>query len=141
MTEAPLSPAAADYSPTLWRSRCASTAALEDDTGEMMAATVARQIVEHLERAGYFGAATAGRRGERSRTWALQIMSPDDCCPARELLGWTQRDLAAAADVPLRFVIAFEDGDWPEFLTHYEISLREALESKAQRSAPGRQRR
>ncbi|MGD0184697.1 MAG: hypothetical protein ABSC25_05540 [Roseiarcus sp.] len=56
-------------------------------------------------------------------------MSPDDCREARELLQWSQRDLAAAADVPLWFVVAFEDGDSPAFLAHYEIALREALEA------------
>ena len=67
-------------------------------------------------------------------------MSPDDCREARELLGWTEGDLAAAADVPLWFVIAFEDEDSPEFLTHYEIALCEALEIETLRSMIVRQR-
>ncbi len=56
-------------------------------------------------------------------------MSPDQCCQARSLLSWSQRELAAAADVPLWFVIAFEDGDAPVLLADHEVDLREALEA------------
>ena len=55
-------------------------------------------------------------------------MGPDQCREARALLRWTQHELAKAADVPLWFVVAFEDADAPAFLAHYEIDLREALE-------------
>ena len=55
-------------------------------------------------------------------------MSPEQCREARELLRWSQRDLATAADVPLSFVIDFEDGDSPAFLVRYEIALHQALE-------------
>ena len=56
-------------------------------------------------------------------------MSPDQCREARGPLRWSQRDLAVAADVPLWFVIAFEDGDSPAFLAAHEVDLREALEA------------
>ena len=56
-------------------------------------------------------------------------MSPDQCLEARDLLRWSQGDLAAAADVPLWFVIVFEDEDSPTFLAGHEVDLREALEA------------
>ncbi len=56
-------------------------------------------------------------------------MSPDQCREARSLLRWSQRDLAAAADVPPWFVIAFEDADSPALMTSHELDLREALEA------------
>jgi transcriptional regulator with XRE-family HTH domain len=56
-------------------------------------------------------------------------MTPDQCREARELLRWTQGELAEAADVPSWFVVAFEDEDSPAFLAHYEIAMREALEA------------
>jgi predicted transcriptional regulator len=56
-------------------------------------------------------------------------MAPDQCRKARGLLRWSQRDLAAAADVPLWFVIAFEDGDSPAVMAGHEVDLREALEA------------
>jgi hypothetical protein len=56
-------------------------------------------------------------------------MSPDQCREARGLLQWSQHDLAAAADVPPWFVIAFEDGDSPASLADHEVDLREALEA------------
>jgi hypothetical protein len=56
-------------------------------------------------------------------------MSPDQCREARGLLRWSQRDLAAAADVSPWFVIAFEDGDSPALLAGHELDLREALEA------------
>jgi hypothetical protein len=56
-------------------------------------------------------------------------MSPDQCREARGLLRWSQGDLAAAADVPLWFVIAFEDEDSPIFLASHEVDLRDALKA------------
>ncbi len=56
-------------------------------------------------------------------------MTPDQCREARELLRWTQRELADAASIPLWFVVAFEEEDSPAFLAHYEIAMREALEA------------
>jgi hypothetical protein len=56
-------------------------------------------------------------------------MSPGQCREARDLLRWSHGDLAAAADVPLWFVIAFEDEDSPAVMTGREADLREALEA------------
>ena len=56
-------------------------------------------------------------------------MSPDQCREARGLLLWSQRGLAAAAGVPLWFVIAFEDEDSPALMAGHEVDLREALEA------------
>jgi hypothetical protein len=55
-------------------------------------------------------------------------MSPNQCREARGLLRWSQGDLAAAAEVPPWFVIAFEDGDSPAVMAGHEVDLREALE-------------
>lgn len=56
-------------------------------------------------------------------------MSPDQCREARERLKWTRQQLAVAADVPLWFIAAFEDGrDTAAFLAHYEIAMRKTLE-------------
>jgi hypothetical protein len=62
-------------------------------------------------------------------TLGSAIVSPDQCREARGLLGWSQGELADAADVPSWFVVAFEDEDSPAFLAHYEIALCEALEA------------
>jgi hypothetical protein len=56
-------------------------------------------------------------------------VSPDQYREARDRLRWSQGECADAADVPLWFVVAFEDDDSPAFLAHYEIALREALEA------------
>ena len=51
---------------------------------------------------------------------------------ARERLDWTRLELAAAADVPLWFIAAFEDGKaTPDFLAGYEVDLRTAREPEA----------
>jgi DNA-binding XRE family transcriptional regulator len=56
-------------------------------------------------------------------------MSPEQCREARERLNWTRHELAVAADVPLWFIVAFEDGkETPAFLAHYEVAMRQALE-------------
>jgi hypothetical protein len=60
---------------------------------------------------------------------AAEELADDPGGEARGLLRWSQRDLAVAADVPLWFVIAFEDGDSPAFLAAHEVDLREALEA------------
>jgi predicted transcriptional regulator len=57
-------------------------------------------------------------------------MTGEECRNARERLDWTRLDLATAADVPLWFIAAFEDGKaTPDFLAGYEVDLRAALES------------
>jgi ribosome-binding protein aMBF1 (putative translation factor) len=57
-------------------------------------------------------------------------MTPDQCRAAREHRNWTRDELRKAADVPMWFVAAFEDGKaTPDFLAGYEVDLREALES------------
>jgi hypothetical protein len=57
-------------------------------------------------------------------------MTGEECREARERLNWTRLDLATAADVPVWFVAAFEDGKaTPDFLVCYEVELRAALES------------
>ena len=58
---------------------------------------------------------------------AAEELADDPGGEARGLLRWSQRDLAVAADVPLWFVIAFEDGDSPAFLAGHEVDLRGAL--------------
>jgi hypothetical protein len=56
-------------------------------------------------------------------------MSPNQSREARGLLRWSQGDLAAVANVPLWFVIAFEDEESPIFLAGHEVDLRDALEA------------
>ena len=56
-------------------------------------------------------------------------MGPNQSREARGLLRWSQGDLAAVANVPLWFVIAFEDGDLPALMAGHEVDLREALEA------------
>jgi hypothetical protein len=59
-------------------------------------------------------------------------MTGEQCRTARERLDWTRLELAAAADVPLWFIAAFEDGKaTPDFLAGYEVDLRTALEPEA----------
>jgi DNA-binding XRE family transcriptional regulator len=56
-------------------------------------------------------------------------MSPEQCRAAREKLNWMRHELAKAAEVPLWFVAAFEDGkDTPEFLAAYEADMRRVFE-------------
>ena len=75
MTEAPLSPASPDdLADALAFALRFDGRARRRDTGEMMAAIVARQILEHLECASYFvmqrppvgGASTLGREHFKS---------------------------------------------------------------------------
>jgi hypothetical protein len=55
-------------------------------------------------------------------------MSPDECRAAREHLNWTRDELSRAADVPLWFLVAFEDDKGTGgFLAHWEMALRTAL--------------
>jgi ribosome-binding protein aMBF1 (putative translation factor) len=57
-------------------------------------------------------------------------MTGDQCREARERLDWTRFELATAAEVPLWFIAAFEDGKaTPDFLAGYEVDLSAALES------------
>jgi hypothetical protein len=57
-------------------------------------------------------------------------MTREQCREARERLDWTRHQLATAADVPLWFIAAFEDGKaTPDFLAGCEVYLSAALES------------
>ena len=57
-------------------------------------------------------------------------MSPDQCRAARERLNWTRHQLSQAADVPLWFIAAFEDGkETAAFLAGYELAMRDAFEA------------
>ena len=57
-------------------------------------------------------------------------MSPDQCRAVRERVNWTRQGLSRAANVPLWFIAAFEDGKaTPDFLAGYEVDLRAALEA------------
>ena len=57
-------------------------------------------------------------------------MTGEECREARERLNWTRHELSQAADVPLWFVAAFEDGkETAAFLAGYELAMRAALES------------
>ena len=61
-------------------------------------------------------------------------MTGEQCREARERLDWTRLELAAAADVPLWFIAAFEDGKaTPDFLVCYEVELHAALDAGAGR--------
>jgi transcriptional regulator with XRE-family HTH domain len=56
-------------------------------------------------------------------------VTPDQCRAAREKLNWTRQELAKAAEVPLWFIAAFEDGkDTAEFLAGYEFDMRRVFE-------------
>ena len=55
-------------------------------------------------------------------------MTPDQCRAARERRNWTPDELRKAADVPLWFVAAFEDGkETPGFLVCWEVAMAAAL--------------
>src|SRR5579863_1522187 len=55
-------------------------------------------------------------------------MTPDQCRAAREHRNWTRDELRKAADVPLWFVAAFEDGrETPSFLVCWEVAMQAAL--------------
>ena len=57
-------------------------------------------------------------------------MSPDQCRAAREHINWTRRELSEAADMPLWFIAAFEDGkETAAFLAGYELAMRDAFEA------------
>jgi hypothetical protein len=61
-------------------------------------------------------------------------MSPDQYHAARERINWTRHKLSQAADVPLRFIAAFEDGtESAAFLAGYELAMRDALEAAGTR--------
>jgi predicted transcriptional regulator len=61
-------------------------------------------------------------------------MTGEQCREARERLDWTRLELATAADVPLWFIAAFEEGkETQDFLAGYEVDLRAALESTGMR--------
>ena len=55
-------------------------------------------------------------------------MTPDECRAARERLNWTRDELRKAAEVPLWFIAAFEDGkETPGFLVCWEMAIATAL--------------
>ena len=55
-------------------------------------------------------------------------MTPDQCRAAREHRNWARDELRKAADVPLWFVAAFEDGkETPGFLVCWEVAIEAAL--------------
>ena len=55
-------------------------------------------------------------------------MTPDQCRAGREHRNWTCDELRKAADVPLWFVAAFEDGkETPGFLVCWEVAMEAAL--------------
>ena len=55
-------------------------------------------------------------------------MTPDQCRAGREHRNWTCDELRKAADVPLWFVDAFEDGKaTPDFLVCWEVAMAAAL--------------
>jgi hypothetical protein len=57
-------------------------------------------------------------------------VSPEQCSEARGILKWTPRQLADAADVPLWFITAFEDGrETAAFLAGFKTAIRETLEA------------
>jgi len=60
----------------------------------------------------------------RRSALVMLLVSPNQSREARGLLRWSQSDLAAVANVPLWFVIAFEDEDSPIFLAGHEVDLR-----------------
>ncbi len=65
---------------------------------------------------------------QRANEWP-RSMRPEQCREAREKLNWTRQELAKAAEVPLSFIAAFEDGkDTPEFLAGYEVDMRRVFE-------------
>jgi len=55
------------------------------------------------------------RKGDRERLPILQRMNmtPEQCCAARALLKWTQKDLAENADLSVWIVEDFEAGSQP----------------------------
>jgi hypothetical protein len=58
----------------------------------------------------------------------IHEMTGEECREARERL---RHDLAMAADVPLWFIAAFEDGKaTPDFLAGYEVELEAALRKR-----------
>jgi ribosome-binding protein aMBF1 (putative translation factor) len=65
-------------------------------------------------------------------------MTGEQCREAREPLKWSRHELATAADVPLWFIAAFEDGKaTPDFLVAYEVELRRSRSGRVPRYALG----
>jgi ribosome-binding protein aMBF1 (putative translation factor) len=54
-------------------------------------------------------------------------MTPEQCRAARELLNWSQDDLARASRVPVEIIAMFEDGKLVGMMD-CQVALREALE-------------
>ena len=70
------------------------------------------------------------RSTRNSRAQKVREMTGEECREARQRMNWTRHELSTAADVPLWFIAAFEDGrSTPDFLVAYEYELRAALES------------
>jgi DNA-binding transcriptional regulator YiaG len=72
------------------------------------------------------GISDAPQAKRATRATQVKAMSPDQCRQAREVLSWTQGDLARAAGLMPLVLAAFEDGRG--VLSEYESALREALE-------------
>jgi ribosome-binding protein aMBF1 (putative translation factor) len=53
-------------------------------------------------------------------------MTPEQCRAARELLNWSQDDLAKASRVPVEIVAMFEDGKLAGMMD-CQAAMREAL--------------
>ena len=60
---------------------------------------------------------------------SLPVLTPEQCRAGRGLLGWTQADLALAAEVAVKTVTDFEGGrrhPYPRTLTDMRRALEEA---------------
>jgi ribosome-binding protein aMBF1 (putative translation factor) len=80
-------------------------------------------------RAGNARIARERRRGGREAQKKAREVTGEQCREARGRLNWARHELAEAADVPLWFIVAFEDGKaTPDILAAYEVDLRAALE-------------
>jgi transcriptional regulator with XRE-family HTH domain len=55
-------------------------------------------------------------------------VTPTQCREARDLLGWTRKELAEKADVPVPFITSFEEGgDAPGADPLFETRVHSAL--------------
>jgi ribosome-binding protein aMBF1 (putative translation factor) len=58
--------------------------------------------------------------------WRREQVTPDQCRAARELLNWSQDDLAQISRVPVEIVAMFEDGKLAG-IADCQIAMHEAL--------------
>ncbi len=100
-------------------------------TSEMMAAIVAKRLVEHLARSGF----VVMKRPPLSGSAPLAppaphpgraSMTPEQCKQARGLLNWSRADLAEAAELPVLVVEMFE-ADELVGLPSCEIAMRDVF--------------